>query len=367
MRELFPSGGIHHARKTGQDQYEMSITVPADADGFRGHECPGTGCAPAYFKVKPGTGLSGQPEMHCPYCRTAGGAHKFFTQEPIRFAKDEVLAEAKRGVSAMLKDAFTGGGASRRSGGGLFSVEMTYREGPREHVRPPRGEPLRRDLVCAHCTLEQAVFGLATWCSDCGKDIFLVHVASEVHVLRVMLDAVPERRKMLGARVAGRDIEDALENVVSVFEAVLKAVTRRQLLSLGRAPADADAVLRKEVRNGFQSVARKEPLFKTFAGFDLLACLEARERQFLAGALEKRHPIAHNLGVVDKAYLAKSRSAASEGREVALHADEVRRALDLAERVLASAYQTLFSPPALPALKSDSLAPPVGPPSPQGS
>lgn len=367
MRELFPSGGRHHVRKAGQDRYEMSITVPADADGFRGHECPGPDCAPAYFKVKPGTGLSGQPEMYCPYCRTVGGSDKFFTQEQIRYAKDEVLAEAKRGVSAMLKDAFTGGGARRRSGGGLFSVEMTYREGPREHVSPPREEPLRRDLVCPHCTLEQAVFGLATWCSDCGKDIFLVHVASEVQVLRVMLDAVPERRKALGARVAGRDIEDALENVVSVFEAVLKAITRRQLLALGRAPAQADEVLRKEVRNGFQSVARAEPLFKTLAGIDLLACLETRDRQFLAGAFEKRHPIAHNLGVVDKAYLAKSLSAASEGREVALHADEVRRALDLAERVLASAYRALFSPPSLPPPKPDTSTPPAQPSSQQGS
>jgi len=362
MRELFPPGGRHQTRKTGQDRYEMSVTVPADADGFRGHECPGTDCAPAYFKVKPGTGLSGRPEMYCPYCRTAGGVDKFFTQEQIRYAEDEVLAEAKRGISAMLREAFTGGSAGHRPRGGPFSIEMTYREGPQEQVRPPREEPLRRDVVCPHCTLEQAVFGLASWCSDCGNDIFLVHVASEVQVLRVMLDAVPERREHLGVRVAARDIEDALENVVSVFEAVLKAITRRQLLAIGRSPADADEILRREVRNGFQSVARAEPLFKTLAGIDLLACLEARERQFLADAFEKRHPIAHNLGVVDKAYLTKSLSDASEGREVALHADEVRRALDLAERILGSAYRTLFSPLALPAPKADSTPPPVTPP-----
>ena len=365
MTNLFRPGGPHRTRKTGPDLYQMTITIPADADGFRGHECPGTNCAPAYFKVKPGTGLSGQPEMFCPYCRTAGGTDKFLTEEQVRYAEDAVVAEAKLGISDMLKDAFTGGNARGRSGDGMFSVEWSYQAGPREHARPPREEPLRRDLVCPHCTLEQAVFGLATWCSDCGRDIFLVHLASELQVLRVMLEAVPSRCTTLGARVAGRDIEDALENVVSVFEAVLKAISRRHLLLSGRAVAEVDDVLRKEVRNGYQSIARAEPLVRSLTGRELLACLDASEQRFLADAFEKRHPIAHNLGVADKVYLAKSRSAASEGREVALHASDVRRALDLADRVLSSLYQSLFSPPALPA--PTSTPPPTPPALPGGA
>ena len=49
-----------------------------------GRECPHRDCSPAYFKVKPGTGItSGQDRAFCPYCGTAAAPSDFLTQAQI--------------------------------------------------------------------------------------------------------------------------------------------------------------------------------------------------------------------------------------------------------------------------------------------
>jgi len=346
--DLFRPGGPHKIRKTGAHRDEFSITIP-DADGMRAHECPDKACAPAYFKVRPGTGLTDQPEMYCPYCRRAGPSKEFFTEEQIRFANDQVSRETATAVRDTLARGLGLDSTGRKKiGGGLVSLEFSLKRGYSPPVRPPREEPLRRDIRCPHCTLDHAVFGLAIWCSDCGKDIFLVHLAAELDVLRAMLNAVPERREKLGRRVAARDVEDALENTVSVFEAVMKFITRQHLLKSGKSTAEITDVIRKKVGNGFQSIGRGSDLFKRLVGRDLLDGCAPEDVTFLTHAFEKRHPIAHNLGVVDRTYLERAVSAAREGREVTLYADEVRRALDLVYKAIGATYGALFTPPPQP-------------------
>ncbi len=64
MSDLFMPGGPHNIKRTGPDQYSMSISLPKDTDGMHARECPSEVCSPAYFKVKPGTGITqGQSEV----------------------------------------------------------------------------------------------------------------------------------------------------------------------------------------------------------------------------------------------------------------------------------------------------------------
>lgn len=343
MQDLFPPGSPLRPRRTGPDQYELSVTIPNDADGFRGQECPDSGCAPGYFKVRPGTGLTGQDQSYCPYCRKTAAPNEFFTAEQIRYAKDVVEREAARGVSTMLQDALGLDRSGRKKvGGGLFSFEVSMQEPMEEPVFPPFDEELRRDVRCPSCTLEHAVFGLATWCPDCGEDIFLVHVAAEADVVRRMLGAIPDRRSALGARVAARDLENALEDVVSIFEAVLKVTTRRGLLDTGMAEADIETALTKRVGTAFQNPGRAADVYRTLFKKDLFACLTADELAKLETTFAKRHPITHNLGVVDRKYLERARSGTPEGRDVRVSVDEVERSLSLASRVLNSSYLDFF-------------------------
>ena len=73
--KLFEEGGPHHVRELGGGSYEMRIALLGDKDGMVGRERRSSGCAPAYFKVKPGTGIvQGQVRAFCPYLQAHGRA-----------------------------------------------------------------------------------------------------------------------------------------------------------------------------------------------------------------------------------------------------------------------------------------------------
>ncbi|MGE0876288.1 MAG: hypothetical protein AB7O31_16625 [Burkholderiales bacterium] len=305
----------------GNDQYQMSISIPKDSDGRVARECANSLCSPAYFKVTPGTGIAGgQDVIYCPYCKREAGPSDFTTQEQIRYAKDVALREAQGGIDDMIKDAFgLEPSGTKKMGGGFISIEMTYKPGtPRQVVRPYEDE-VRRDVVCPHCALDQTVFGLAAWCSDCGRDIFLIHVSAEIAVIQSMLKDVRRREQDLGKRVAAKDLENCLEDAVSIFEASVKALVRRALAERGDAPMSIDSQMKK-VGNSFQSTERsKEQLFELFNYSPSQPDLWER----LSGSFEKRHPVTHNLGVVDRKYLERAQQAEREGREVRISESEV--------------------------------------------
>ena len=347
MDELFRRGGPHNIRKTGHDQYTLNISLPADGEGVIGRECPSEDCSPAYFRVKLGTGITGEDydKAFCPYCRTSADPNDFTRKSQVEYGKRIVENEVLDGLDRMMQKAL-GMGSSRKKtiGGGMFSMEMSYKPPRKKPVGRPFEEELRRDVRCPACTLEHSVFGLATWCPDCGADIFPAHLDAELDVVKKMLGHVETRREELGPRVAARDVENALEDVVSVFEAVLKQVTRRHLREQGRAPEDVEEVFRKKVRNTYQSVSRGAVLFEELVGFPLFDGVDARVVEQLEATFEKRHPITHNLGVLDRKYLDKARSGELEGREVRVTAREIEEAVDLVSRVVVAAYERAFPP-----------------------
>ena len=56
----------------------------------------------------------------------------------------------------------------------------------------------------------------------------------------------------------------------------------------------------------------------------------------------KRHPITHNLGGVDRKYLARVASGELHGREVRVSVAEVEAAIDATSTVLTTVYRRLF-------------------------
>jgi hypothetical protein len=343
MTGILREGGPHNVRQVGTNQHELSVSVPTKADGYLGRECPDKQCAPAYFQVKPGTGLSGQPVAYCAYCRTEDSPQAFATTEQVRYAKDHAVQEARKGVDDLLRESLGLDAAGRkRYGGGFLSIEISLKTSPAPPIAAPFEEELRRDVRCPGCTLDHAVFGLATWCPDCGADIFPVHLHAEASIIRRILTAVPDRHATLGARVAARDVENALEDAVSIFEAGLKSTTRRWLTTQGKSPQEIEAILATKIRNGFQNPDRAADLYKEVIGRDLFVGVTSVERTELVNTFAKRHPITHNLGVIDRQYLARARTGQLEGREIRVSPTEVDRALTLAHKVVTTAYQTLF-------------------------
>jgi hypothetical protein len=224
----------------------------------------------------------------------------------------------------------------------MFSIELAYRSGGRPEVSRPVEEELRRDVRCPHCTLEHAVFGLATSCPDCGADVFEEHLKAELEVARRILAATDDRRMSLGPRVAARDIENALEDTVSVFEAVLKFIAQRHLVAAGKTIDEVDRFIHKIVRSQFQNPEVAALLFQEHLGIDLFPATLAGVLSSLNETFAKRHPITHNLGVVDRKYLERVESGELRGREVRVSVAEVENAIDGTLRTLSNLYRRLF-------------------------
>jgi hypothetical protein len=339
--ELFREGGPHRVKRIAKDRYRMAVSLPTDEDGRLARECPNADCSPGYFNVKCGTGIiAEQTAAYCPYCKRSADPNDFSTEEQLRYAKDLILREAHRGLGGMVQDALgIGPSGKRKFNGGLVSIEMSYKAGPLPYVRQPYEDEVRRDVVCPHCALDQTVFGLATWCADCGRDIFLSHIAAELEVTRRMLGDISRRRELLGKRVAAKDLENCLEDAVSIFEAAMKVIVRRVLLGRGEMPEKVDANLR-QLSNTFQNIARTHAQLKRLFDYDVV---EDNNWATLTVAFEKRHPITHNLGVVDRKYLERTQVAERQGREVRITPTEVEALLSAVREAIERVYQDLVT------------------------
>lgn len=341
MSNIFREGGPHKIKRVGSDQYQMSISLPPDADGRLARSCPSEECSPGYFKIKLGTGLpAGQESSFCPYCRHEAGSNDFSTKEQMRYAEDLMTKEVTDGVSRMLKDSL-GPSGKKRYGSGMFSVEMSYKPGASPRVRLPIEDELRRDIICPHCGLDHSVYGLATWCADCGRDIFLTHVETEQNVVKTMLNDLDRRYEVLGSRVVAKDLENCLEDVVSIFEASLKAMVIRYYSGQGKSKEDMGDILKK-IGNCFQSIARAGDYFRDELTIDLVGGVDAEAVKILNTIFEMRHPITHNLGVVDRKYLERVQSSEQEGKEIRVNKADIEIAMKESLEIFKFIHKRLF-------------------------
>lgn len=233
-----------------------------------------------------------------------------------------------------------GASGRRRIDCGLFGIDITYTPDTPRRARKPIGEEVKRVVTCPHCGLVQAVFGLAVWCSDCGRDIFMAHVAAEHEIIRKIL-ADTSRRQEIDQRIASRDVENCLEDTVSIFEAVMKALTVRFLRQAKSTEEEIGRAM-KRLGNSYQSISRSRDAVQSVMAIPLSAEPDQTFLDELAAIFEKRHPITHNLGVVDRKYIERALSAEQEGREIRVTAGEVERALSTSMDVMSDIHARLF-------------------------
>ena len=174
-RSVFREGGPYKTRKTGAHEYSMEFPIPEEKEGRIARQCSRLDCSPGYFKMDLGTGVTrGQQTACCPYCRHATDQDKCTTSEQERYATDLMMRVAEEGAVRMLKEGLgLGPTGRRRIDAGLFSVDLSVEPGSRPHIRVPVEEELQRTVICPHCRSDHAVFGLATWCPACRRDVFL--------------------------------------------------------------------------------------------------------------------------------------------------------------------------------------------------
>lgn len=289
---------------------QFSISLPPDEEGLIGRECPVNECE-GYFKIQPGTGLQGENlPCHCPYCGHGAASDKFFTKAQVEYAKSVVMHEV---TGALLKDLKTLESNHRPRGalGTGFSIKVT---GQPASIRHYRESKLETEVVCDRCTLRYTIYGVFGFCPDCAVHNSLQVLHKNLELVRKILVAAKTQEE----QVAQRLIENALEDCVSAFDGFGRETCR----------VFAEKTIRSEKAAGirFQNIAGARARVKEQFGVDFAATTVHEDWQCILRAFQKRHLLAHKMGVVDAEYLsATDDSVAVLGRKIEVSSKEVNQ------------------------------------------
>lgn len=307
---------------------QFSISLPPDEEGLIGRECPVPECE-GYFKLQPGTGLKGENlPCHCPYCGHGAGSDKFFTKAQVEYAKSVVMREV---TGALLKDLKSLEFNHRPNGAFGIGISMNV-SGQPTPIRYYREAKLETDVVCDRCTLHYAIYGVFGFCPDCAVHNSLQILNKNLELVQKLL-AVAETQE---PQVAQHLIENSLEDCVSAFDGFGRE-TCRAFASKAAKPKKAT-----EIR--FQNIVAARDRAKEQFGVDFAATVAPSNWAHVLRAFQKRHLLAHKMGVVDEDYLSATGDSPSLlGRKVSIAASEVRELVACLQGLGSDLFRSLES------------------------
>ncbi len=186
-------------------------------------------------------------------------------------------------------------------------------KGGHHPIRYYQEKQLETHVVCDACTLEYSIYGVFAFCPDCG-------LHNSLQILRKNFELVEKEIKLAqdseDKELAKHLIEDALENAVSSFDGFGRATC----LAFSNKASDQDQA--KEI--SFQNINKAKNRVQTLFGFNLASSMDVNQWDFLVRCFQKRHLLAHTMGVIDEEYIKKANDPkAILGRKIVIDADEV--------------------------------------------
>jgi len=310
--------------------HSFQISFPTDENGLTGRECPNETCL-GYFKVKFGTGLKGENlPCYCAYCGYRAGHDRFWTQDQIEYARS--IMEDK--VSKALKADFENWDRSLRQNtrNSFIKLSMQFKEGYHP-IRYYQEKKLETHVVCDNCTLEYAIYGAFAFCPDCG-------IHNSIQILKKNLELVGKELTLANTsedvELSAKLIEDALENAVSSFDAFGRATC------IAYANKASNAEQAKEI--SFQNIANARTRIQNLFGVDFAKSADAKQWTFVIQGFQKRHLVAHTMGVIDDEYLKKTNDPrAIVGRKISITADEIIELVGLLNKLGTDLFDSLKS------------------------
>jgi hypothetical protein len=288
---------------------KLSVPIRPDKDGYIGRECSNPECE-EYFKIILGTGITSPGPCHCPYCGHEGDPQTFWTRQQIEYAKSVMMGKV---VEAFHQDLKALEFEYKPKGSFGIGISVKVKPGAPVVVRWYREKNLETDIVCDQCTLRYAIYGVFGWCPDCGVHNSLQILGKNLELAKKKLMLAESVEQELAAAI----IADSLAGIVSAFDGFGRVLC-----------SDGDAKVSFQNLEGGRK--RVQQRFK----FDMADCVSDDEWGLAHRSFQKRHLLAHRMGVVDEEYVQKASDLnAVVGRKITLTSDEVTAVIGIVGRM----------------------------------
>lgn len=336
--ERGPFVNIYHDMKNyfvgkspeGDDRFR--VPLKADDDGLLGRECPNEECQPKYFKMSliiPG-GISktienfSQIDVTCPYCGTVDNMQSFHTESQVEWIKSIMFRNIKKTFQDNLRESFRSTSPKTK---GMISSNLTFKPSPLHSVRHYVEEQLKNSIECDNCGYKYTVYGISFHCPLCGKGTLTQHLRQSADTIKILIKQSERISKEKGKEVGRQMINNALEDVVGLFEGYLKHIYIYKIKH--RFPKEKIETMIKKIQTNFQRIEGAKKFLLRDLNVDLFANIEDKERSFLEEQFLKRHVITHNLGLVDKKYIERAMKYEKYGKKLVIKPADVLRAIDI--------------------------------------
>ena len=161
--------------------------------------------------------------------------------------------------------------------------------------------------------MRYTIYGVFAFCPDCGRHNSRQILDTNLEMAGKQLDLAAGLQGDLAAHL----VADSLENVVSAFDGFGREVCRVHAAEAAD-PAKAECL-------SFQNLPAARRNVLSLFGFDLEFVLAPDGWATACRGFQKRHLLAHRMGVVDEEYVRKSGDTqAKVGRKVAIEPGDVR-------------------------------------------
>src|SRR5262249_38661314 len=154
-----------------------------------------------------------------------------------------------------------------------------------------REKQLETEVVCDHCSLRYAVYGVFAFCPDCGEHNSLQILSKNLDLYEKLLAMAAQMEPDVAEHLTGNALEDA----VSAFDGFGRE-TCRVRAAKAAVPANTENV-------SFQNLVSARQRLQALFGFDLAVGIASSDWTFACRCFQKRHLLSHKMGVVDDAYI----------------------------------------------------------------
>lgn len=273
----------------------VSVNITPDEEGYTGRECPS---CEKYFKIKTGTGIPKFTDCYCPYCKCFGEQDAFWTKQQIEYAKSVVINQISSDLIKKMKKL-----ERQPKKTNFFSIGITVKGNPTPIAYYTEKE-LEEKVTCSNCALAYTIYGAFGYCPDCGIHNSKQIVLANFEVINKMLLLAKTENKVIKEKL----IENALEDCISAFDGFAREHCSKLYQKLS-----------------FQNLSLVKDKLLAEQNVDISENLQAGQWDFVVLQFQKRHLLAHKMGVVDSDFVKNTKAnPCLMGRKVEITEVEVK-------------------------------------------